>query len=356
VLHYSLFGSAEYQLDAAYLDYLRDSETSLRVGFFQDEYYHTAQRFAFIDDYELDWVYTLLKPEDAVRVYGERTRGPKLFSTIPGFVGDQLLRQASRFARTESERNIDIGYRARTLPFYMGRGAQEKSEIGRQFVALAHGLGLHLDIATDEAHRLYGDAWYRFLGSCRAVLGVEAGVSIFDLDGGARAATEDLLAREPDLSFEDVSRRILHRWEDNVFYRAISPRHFEAAAFNTCQILFDGAYSGLLEAGTHYIPLSKDFSNFDEVIRTFRDPEQRSRIVANARRDLVESERYTYATFVRGFDDELERARVIVSGRARQVDVDRALARGAQARRMEARLRTRYWRLRLAVRRALMRS
>lgn len=356
VLHYSLFGSAEYQLNEAFLEFLRENPGSLRVAFFQDENYHTQQRFTFIDDYRIDWVYTLLQPGDAALVYGERTHGPTLFSTIPGFVGDDLLRQASRFSRPESDRRIDIGYRARPLPFSMGRGAQEKSEIGRQFAALANGLGLHLDIATDEADRLYGAAWYRFLGTCRAVLGVEAGVSIFDLDGEARAATEDLLAREPDLSFEEVSRRILHTWEDNVFYRTISPRHFEAAAFNTCQILFEGSYSGLLEAGTHYIPLRKDFANFDEVIRSFRDRDLRSRIVANARRDLIESGRYSYAAFVRGFDDELERAGIFVPGGQRQVEVDRALARGALARRVEARLRTRYWRLRLAVRRALIRS
>jgi hypothetical protein len=131
----------------------------------------------------------------------------------------------------------------------MGRGAQEKSEIGRRFAELSDGLGLQVDIATDEEDRLYGDAWYRFLGSCRAVLGVEAGVSIFDLDGEARAATEELLAREPDLSFEEVSARILHRWEDHVFYRTVSPRHFEAAAFATCQILSRARIPGCSRPG-----------------------------------------------------------------------------------------------------------
>ncbi|MGH2488556.1 MAG: hypothetical protein ACRDFR_02925, partial [Candidatus Limnocylindria bacterium] len=355
VLHYSLFGSDEYQLNEAFLEYLRANREGLRVGFFQDESYYTRQRFAFIDDYRLDWVYTLLQPAEAARIYGSRTHGPRLFSTIPGFVGDDLLRQASRFARPQSERNIDIGYRARTLPFYMGRGAQEKSEISRRFVALTGGMGLRLDIAIDEASRLYGDAWYRFLGSCRAVLGVEAGVSIFDVDGEARAATEDLLAREPDLSFEEVSERILERWEDNVFYRTVSPRHFEAAAFDTCQILFEGSYSGVLEAGTHYIPLRKDFANLDEVIRSFRDVELRSRIVSTARRDLIESGRYSYATFVRQFDGELESAGALVPG-PRQRAVDEALSRGAWLRRTERRMRTAYWRLRLATRRALVRS
>ena len=352
LLHYSLFGSDEYQLNEAFLDYLRRSRDSLRVGFFQDEYHYTAQRFAFIDDYRLDWVYTLLQPADAAEIYRARTHGPRLFSTIPGFVGDDLLRHASRFAVPQSERQIDIGYRARTLPFYMGRGAQEKSEIGRRFAELATGQGLRLDIATDEASRLYGDAWYRFLGSCRAVLGVEAGVSIFDIEGEARQTTDELLDREPDLTFEEVSERVLERWEDNVFYRTVSPRHFEAAAFDTCQILFEGSYSGVLEAGTHYIPLRKDFTNLDEVIRAFRDPETRSRIVTAARRDLIDSGRFSYATFVRGIDDEVVSEGVMQAG-PRDRSVDQALARGAGLRRTERRMRTAYWRLRLAARRAL---
>jgi hypothetical protein len=186
-------------------------------------------------------------------------------------------------------------------------------------------------------------------------LGVEAGVSVFDVDGEARAATEDLLTREPDLSFEEVSELILHRWEDNVFYRTVSPRHFEAATFDTCQILFEGSYSGVLEAGTHFIPLRKDFANFDEVIRSFRDAKLRSRIVANARRDLIESGRYSYATFVREFDDELERASILIRS-PRPRAVDDALARGAWLRRTERQMRTAYWRLRLAVRRVLIRS
>jgi hypothetical protein len=334
-------------LSEAFLDYLREHDGSLRIAFFQDEYDNSPERFAFIDDYSVDWIYTLLRPEEADLVYGQRAHRPRLLSTIPGFVGDGLLQQASRWARPEADRSIDIGYRGRRLPYYMGRGAQEKAEIGDRFAASAAGTGLALDIASDETRRLYGDAWYRFLGSSRAVLGVEAGVSIFDLDGTIRIETELLLAREPGLPFEEVSQRTLSRWEGNVYYRTISPRHFEAAAFATCQILFEGSYSSILQAGVHYIPLRKDFANFDEVIRTFLDRGQRAEIVANARRDLIDSGRYSYAEFVREFDAELERAGAIAADEPRAGDVDRRLGRGALARRLESRLRTRIWRWRV---------
>ena len=348
VLHYSLFGTTPFRLSGAFREYLRNNRAGLEVAFFQDEYDHVSERFAFIDEFGVDWIYTLLAPPEAELVYGRRTHRPRLFSTIPGFVSDGLRDKARRFARAESDRRVDIGYRGRSLPFYMGRGAQEKADIGRQFAGRAKGLGLALDIASDEGSRLYGDAWYRFLGSCKAVLGVEAGVSIFDLDGQARSAVEKLRSHEPDLSFAEVSRRVLSGLEDNIPYRTISPRHFEAAAFDTCQILFEGSYSGIMQAGTHYIPLRKDFANFDDVMRAFLDRGERARIVANARRDLIESERNSYREFVRGFDDELERAGLMADGAVRAPEVDRALARGAFIRRAEARLRTRFWRWRMA--------
>lgn len=348
VLHYSLFGSARFRLSDAFLEYLRENRPRLLIAFFQDEYDHVRERYAFIDEFGVDWIYTLLAPSEAELVYGRRTHRPRLLSTIPGFVSDGLRDKARRFARAESDRRIDVGYRGRSLPFYTGRGAQEKAYIGRRFAAEAEGLGLALDIASDEGSRLYGDAWYRFLGSCKAVLGVEAGVSIFDLDGQARIAVEELRSREPDLSFEEVSGRVLSGLEDKIPYRTISPRHFEAAAFDTCQILFEGSYSGILRAGTHYIPLRKDFTNLDEVVATFKDADRRARIVTDARRDLIESDRYGYREFVRQFDDELELAGAIAPGTARAPAVDRALARGAFIRRAEARLRTRFWRWRMA--------
>jgi hypothetical protein len=346
VLHYSLFGSSEYMLGDRFREFLDASTGSLRIAFFQDEYYYCRQRFAFIDRYRIDWVYTLLGPTEAAIVYGGRNHRPRLFSTIPGYVSDELPRIAARFARPIGERRIDVGYRARALPFYMGRGAQEKTEIGRRFLELAAGYDLAVDISLTEADRLYGDDWYRFLGTCVAVLGVEAGVSIFDLDDAVREAATSLLEREPHLPFEEVSRRVLIGSEDNIYYRTISPRHLEAVAFGTCQILYEGSYSGILEAGVHYIALRKDFSNLDEVVATLRHDERRQVIVAAAHRDLVESGRYSYARFIGQFDEELRLAGVFPSVPERDASVDRALKGGALQRRIRASWRTRYRRWR----------
>jgi hypothetical protein len=55
----------------------------------------------------------------------------------------------------------------------------------------------------------------------------------------------------------------------------------------------------------HYIPLAKDFSNFDEAVAALRDPAVRKRLTDRAYEDLIASGRYSYATFVAGVDEEL---------------------------------------------------
>jgi hypothetical protein len=165
-----------------------------------------------------------------------------------------------------------------------------------------------LDIDVSENGRLYGEDWYRFLSRCRAVLGVEAGVSIFDIEDKVRHACEGFSGTQPEASFSDIENRILKEWENNIFYRTISPRHFEAAAFRTCQILFEGKYSGILEPMVHYIPLRKDFSNIDFVMDTFLNNTERQRIQDNAYRDLIASGRFSYRRFVEAFESKALRA------------------------------------------------
>lgn len=306
LMHYSLFGSHTYALNEEFKSYLANAKESYKIAFFQDEYYYCKQRFDFINRYNIDCIYTLLEPTCHKNVYLKYTKVPKLIYTLTGYVNDSLVDIGRSFTRQDEQRTIDIGYRGRHLPSFTGKEAQEKVEIAVRFKKYAADLGLKLDIETAEAARIYGDNWYRFLANCRAVLGVEAGVSIFDLEDRVFSAYADIkkqLGREP--SYDELPRNLLEQWEGNIFYRTISPRHFECAALRVCQILFEGQYSGIMKPMVHYIPLKKDFSNFDEVIRLFKDKNIRQQLTENAYRDLISSGKYTYKSFIESFDNEL---------------------------------------------------
>jgi hypothetical protein len=305
ILHYSLF--ATYKLDVRFRDYLRTTD-AYKVAFFQDEYIGCQRRFAFLDEHAVDCVYTCLDPDQFEAVYGRHTSVPTIRPTLTGYVSDDLKRAAQRFGKPDAQRTVDVGYRGRPLPPYLGRGGQEKERIGRRFHELARPTGLRLDIKGAEADRLYSDAWYRFIANCRSLLGVESGASAFDLEGEIMAEYRELLARGVQPTVDDLTT--LEHWDGLVDLRTISPRHFEAAAFRVCQVLFEGRYAGAMEPMRHYIPLRKDFSNFDEVVRLLRDPELRRELTDNAHRDLIESGAYDYGRFVAGVDETLEAAGV----------------------------------------------
>lgn len=311
ILHWSLFGTENYLLPPPFLDLLTRHAGAFRGAFFQDEMQNTRQRYAFINAFELDCVWTLLDPAHWPAVYQKYTRARRLVYTLTGFVGDAMLKAAGRFAKPDAERSIDVGYRARRLPRWMGRGALEKAEIGETFKQRAAGSGLRLDIELDEGHRLYGNAWHQFLGDSRSVLGVESGVSVFDADGTLR---EELGRRGPGTpSFDEATfvREVLDPREEVIPYRTVSPRHFEAAAFRCLQVLYEGTYSGVLTPGKHYVPLRKDWSNFDDVLAVLRDAARRTEITNAAYDDLIASGAWSDAHFVREFDGVLRDAGLV---------------------------------------------
>jgi hypothetical protein len=303
VLHYSLFGWRPFYLDDAFRAYLAESESSYKVAFFQDEYRWWPERAGVLNRFRVDCVYTCIEPPYYKDTYWKYTKVPRVETYLPGYVDEEMLQHARDTIKPDEERTIDIGYRGRRSFGYMGKGAREKEEIGVRFREMAAGEGLVLDIETEEHKRIYGKHWLDFLGNCRALLGVEAGVSIFDIDNKIFSRYERFRGQDQDERFEQAYEDLLEKYDGKgIYYRTVSPRVFEAAAVRACQILYEGRYSGILEPMVHYIPLKKDFSNFHDVIRLYRDARLRRELTECCYRDLIASGAYSYRRFIEKFD------------------------------------------------------
>jgi len=355
VLHYSLFHTTGYKLDAGLRRFLAETD-AYKVAFFQDEHHFCRQRFAFLNDYGFDCVFTCLEEAEFDKVYRRYTDVPTLVSNYPGYASEEMVSAAERFALPESERWIDIGYRGRSLPPYNGRAAQEKAKIATGFAAAAADSGLVLDLSAREGERFYGEDWSRFMGSCKGTLGVESGTSVFDLEDRAYAEYARRIRAGQPVSIESLERGPQGELEGKVYYRTISPRHFEAAAFGICQILFEGHYSGVMQPMVHYIPLKKDFSNAREAIERFKDLALRRQLTANAHRDLIASGRYSYATLIAKLDDVFVRAGLQPGlSEVEATKVARALTAGERGRRARTRVRWEALRVGLGIGRRIAR-
>jgi hypothetical protein len=338
-LHYSLFAAGKYMLGDELCEFLKTRDC-LKVACFQDEFYFCQNRFTLVKDMDIDLVLTHVHPEDIPRVWGRYTPRATARFNYPGYVATEMLAAAKEFSLPDERRDIDVGYRGRPLQPFMGSGALEKVLIGERFRELSATTDLRVDIDTSEHARLYGDLWYRFLGRCKTVLGVESGTSYIDLEDEVYREYQERLADGRPITLDALQGGALGRWDHNYSYRTISPRHFEAAAFHICQVLFEGEYSGVLEPMVHYIPLKKDFSNFAEVVEMIRDPTLRAQITQNAYRDLIASGTYSYARFVHDVDADLVALGEVPSIRPDQANtIERELRRGRVLRRLLTEMR-----------------
>lgn len=304
ILHYSLFGRGSvYELNSSYINYIQTSK-AYKIAFFQDEYHYCQKRFTFLNDCNIDSVYTLLDPKYYEETYYKYTNVRSVYLTLTGYVDQKHIDIGNKFYKPYHKRTIDISYRARELPYYMGKEAQEKVDIAKEFIERLKDSDLTLDIDYTESSRLYGDDWYKLIANSKAVIGVEAGVSIFDLDGQAHTTYENFLRDNPKATKQEIFK-VLEPWEGKIYYRTISPRVFEAASFKVLQVLYEGEYQGILKPMVHYIPLKKDFSNFEEVLGMMKDEIVVNKIINNAYDDLILSGKYSYQSFIQEFEKTL---------------------------------------------------
>jgi hypothetical protein len=276
----------------------------LKAAFLQDEYREIQTYWKHINELGLDLLFSCVPEDEIPKVYPkEMVPRLRVVNVLTGYVPQQLLSQP---VLSVASRPIDVGYRTRRMPFWLGRLGHEKWLISEEFQHRAADSGLKLDLSTKEGERLYGDAWTNFVASCRAVIGVESGASIIDFDGQLEHKVDEYVAKHPDASFEDVSEVYLKSFEGSLRLHQISPRCFEAAALRTPMILFEGSYSDVLVPDRHFIVLKKDFSNFEDVIAKLKDHNFLQNLADRTFNEVALDSKWSYRAFIEKVDDAIE--------------------------------------------------
>jgi glycosyltransferase involved in cell wall biosynthesis len=304
VLHYSVRLSLESFLPESVARKIA-AYPGLKVLFIQDEYETTETARRWIDRLGIQLLFTCVSPQYARVVYPtDRYPGIKLVNTLTGYAPDET--KIARFRVPLHERKMMIGYRGRPLPYWYGHLGHEKIQIGQVMKRICEERAIPCDIDWTHEARIYGDAWYRFLGSCRATLGTESGSNVFDYEGHIRASIEQALAEDPNLTYEAAHLTYIGESEGQVVMNQISPKVFEAIALHTALVLFEGSYSGVVHPDKHFILLKKDFTNIDEVLEKVADADFIARLTQRAYEDIIVSRRFSYEAFVAEFDAHVE--------------------------------------------------
>ena len=301
-----------------------------RIAVPQDEFLNTDLLVDFLREFRVDQVFTCAPPEEWRTIYGPlMADGVGLTRVLTGYLEPRTVDRINQLAAAAGERKIDIGYRSWRPEPWLGRHGMLKGWIADRFVEEGRRAGRRVDISMKAADTLLGDAWYRFLLRCRFTIGVEGGASIHDRDGRVRRCVTSYAAEHPDASFEEIERSCFPGLDGSFNLHAISPRHLEACATRTPQILIEGSYNGILEPRKHYFPLRADLSNISEAIGEIAGGDGGAQMAERAYQDVVASGLYTYESFVATLLGAVPRTRPGLRTRSAQVRAIAAWGRAA---------------------------
>lgn len=277
----------------------------------QDEHVKSHITAEILGRFNVDVLLTCVRPDEWDIVYPSNLRGNcRLQQVFTGYVSDYLLNVYSKVKN--DVRDIDVFYRGSKQPPEIGRLGFEKYSLPRWAIEAASGSGLKLSVSSEWSDRLFGQAWFEALGKSKFALGNESGSNCFDFNGDLAQEVARFLEGNPsvnpydDMGYSILNASIIKNYEGNVRYGQIAPRHLEAIATFTVQLLLPGSYSGLFEAGKHYLELNPDFSNFLELAEASSDPIVSSKITERAFEEILKTPSLHYRSFVDCLDGYFE--------------------------------------------------
>jgi hypothetical protein len=298
IIHYSLVACMDTYIGPNTRAAIRRF-AGIKAAFVQDDYRFIDRTVEALRDLEIHILFGLAPSDIIDEIYPpEKLPGVVRETVLAGYVPEQLTKLA---VPSFSDRPVDVGYRARKLPAWLGSHGQEKWIIANRFMPDARQFDLKCDISTKEEDRIYGSDWIKFLSNCKAVLGTESGSSVCDFTGEIQRKVEAHVACHRD-SFERLRDLYFKEDDGRVVLSVISPRCFEAAALRTLMILYEGEYSGRLLPWRHYVPLKKDHSNMEEVVSVLRDARRAQSIIETAFYEVALNPDNWFSAMVRQVD------------------------------------------------------
>lgn len=307
ILHYTFLGHRSLGLPFYHwkrkFDWIADL-TCLKIAIPQDE----GDYAGVLDDWLLQLGVTVVFSvhfSEAGPLYPGMRNHATFYPCLPGYVDEKAANEYAGRLLPIASRKKTLVYRARRLPHCYGTAGRLKYEIGDVMAESVAAMGIKVDISTRDEDAIYGNAWFDFLASSKAVIGTQGGFSVIDWRGEVKEKVRELLAQSPGLAMAEVDAAMPDGWDDHQLL-TVTPRHFDAAVMKTSQVLIEGKYKGVLWPHRHYIPLKADLSNTDEVIENLRDDGRLQELADQTYEDIVISGRYSYQVFAEKLAEALE--------------------------------------------------
>jgi hypothetical protein len=240
------------------------------VYFPRNEFKNFSPKRQFITKSQVDLVASQLPLKAAMYLYGDLTD----VVSLPHALNVEIYKPSLSY----NKRKISIGGRSIEYPNYLINNSRNRILI---FIKELKKIkpSIKINYSTNPEERFNRHGWSRFLGTCKFTVASEAGSSYLDKTDKLQKQIRKYIRNHPNADIEVLKRKFRSKIKNFPSGKCISSRHFEAAGTKTCQILFEGNYSGILKPDEHYISLKKDLSNLEEVLKKIEDTKSVRKII-----------------------------------------------------------------------------
>lgn len=271
------------------------SETkAYKVALTQDEYQNPILRDKFLNLLSINEIHTCFI-EEIDKLYPICVKNSvKFFLGFTGYVDDSSVLYSENHWKNQ-DRLIRISYRTQPQHYLLGEIGELKTKIADFFLGKVDLINGIMDISYKSKDVKFGIDWYDFLLNSRFVLGSLSGSSNIDYLGRLQTASLDSVVNRE--IYEEIYP------ETNLVNKeltAISPRNLEAAIFGCCQINIESEYNDIFLPWVHYIPLKRDFTNFEEVLKAMKNDELVNSIICKSRELVLNYDGFNMSFFYEG--------------------------------------------------------
>lgn len=311
ILHYGLsLHSIDFKQQYPDITNQIKSFNGLKICITQDEYMDPLNIIKNFNEFNgVDIALGFLDKNSYNKVFGNRLRCKEYITVLSGYV---WKKNNNRNIKPIFQRKLDIVYRGNNLGLLYGKLGYEKFEIGAKMKQLSKQYNLKIDIDWKSEKKIFKSKWIKFLSSGKATLITESGSSLVIDDVKSKHLTETTQEMSKVDSIDDFlyqeKRKEYSQYlqdDEQIIMSGISPKVFEAIQMKTALIAYEGNYSNIIKPNIHYIPLKKNWSNIENVIKKLKNNDYLQNMVDKTYEDIILSDKYDYKKFLEFIDRKI---------------------------------------------------
>ena len=253
IIHYSCIGLPLKQnlpINAITSLYLSEFKGP-KIAFIQDEQRSYIERFNYFQSIEINHLYSVAPVELFDVLYPSNKRNFTIGNVLTGYISNKHL-EISRNRIPLVDRSLDLVYRGRILPSWMGSSPALKSEAVDLIKKNNYMRQFKYSVESSEKKRVYGDKWFSLLQSARVSILTQSGSDFLEKGSNLSDAGNNY-------DFDD--EKLL-----KANYHVISPRYFDYVSCGNLAAILPGHYSNIVIENT-YSRISSDMHEMPEIIK-----------------------------------------------------------------------------------------